>query len=116
MSWHALILEPFQTLAFMRAALVACLALALMNGAVGTLLVLQDAAVILLDEPFAAIDAQTVPVLLDQLMRWHREGRTVIAVMHDLGLVRARFPVTLVLARHCVAWGATDVALPAMVA
>ena len=79
-------------------------------------LVLQDAAVILLDEPFAAIDAQTVPVLLDQLMRWHREGRTVIAVMHDLGLVRARFPVTLVLARHCVAWGATDVALPAMVA
>jgi zinc/manganese transport system permease protein len=41
MSWHALILEPFQTLAFMRAALVACLALALMNGAVGTLLVLR---------------------------------------------------------------------------
>ena len=41
MSLHALILEPFQTLAFMRAALVACLALALMNGAVGTLLVLR---------------------------------------------------------------------------
>src|SRR6516164_5080536 len=41
MSLHALILEPFQTLAFMRAALVACLALALMNGVVGTLLVLR---------------------------------------------------------------------------
>jgi zinc/manganese transport system permease protein len=41
MSLHALIVEPFQTLAFMRAALVACLALALMNGAVGTLLVLR---------------------------------------------------------------------------
>jgi len=41
MSLHALIIEPFQTLAFMRAALVACLALALMNGAVGTLLVLR---------------------------------------------------------------------------
>ena len=40
-SLHALIVEPFQTLAFMRAALVACLALALMNGAVGTLLVLR---------------------------------------------------------------------------
>src|SRR5215470_16495187 len=37
-------------------------------------LVLQDAAVILLDEPFAAIDAQTMPVLLDQVMRWHRES------------------------------------------
>ncbi len=41
MSAHALIVEPFETLAFMRAALVACLALALSNGAVGTLLVLR---------------------------------------------------------------------------
>src|ERR1700741_4918702 len=41
MSIHALIVEPFETLAFMRAALVACLALALTNGAVGTLLVLR---------------------------------------------------------------------------
>jgi len=76
-------------------------------------LVLQDAAVILLDEPFAAIDAQTVPVLLDRVARWHREGRTVIAVMHDLGLVRARFPETLVLARRCLAWGPTETALSA---
>ncbi len=77
-------------------------------------LILQDAAVILLDEPFAAVDAQTVSVLLDQLMRWHREGRTVIAVLHDLDLVRARFPATLVLARRCVAWGKTEAALPAL--
>ena len=41
MSAHALVVEPFETLAFMRSALVACLALALMNGAVGTLLVLR---------------------------------------------------------------------------
>jgi len=41
MSAHALIIEPFETLAFMRAALVACVALALSNGAVGTLLVLR---------------------------------------------------------------------------
>jgi zinc/manganese transport system permease protein len=41
MSAHALIIEPFETLAFMRAALVACLALALTNGVVGTLLVLR---------------------------------------------------------------------------
>src|SRR5947209_10784933 len=41
MSAHALIVEPFEALAFMRAALVACLALALCNGVVGTLLVLR---------------------------------------------------------------------------
>ena len=43
MSVHALLVEPFETLAFMRAALVACLALALANGAVGTLLILRRA-------------------------------------------------------------------------
>jgi zinc/manganese transport system permease protein len=41
MSVHALIVQPFESLAFMRAALVACLALALANGALGTLLVLR---------------------------------------------------------------------------
>jgi zinc/manganese transport system ATP-binding protein len=79
-------------------------------------LVLQDAAIILLDEPFAAVDTQTMPVLLDQVTRWHQEGRTVIAVVHDLDLVQARFPATLVLARRCLAWGATELALPAMAA
>jgi zinc/manganese transport system ATP-binding protein len=79
-------------------------------------LVLQDAPIILLDEPFAAIDAQTVPVLLGQVRRWHQDGRTVIAVVHDLDLVQAYFPSTLVLARRCLAWGATEMALPAMAA
>jgi zinc/manganese transport system ATP-binding protein len=79
-------------------------------------LILQDAAVILLDEPFAAVDVQTVSVLLDQVERWHQAGRTVIAVLHDLDLVRARFPSTLVLARRCLAWGTTEAALPAMAA
>ena len=223
MSAHALIVEPFETLAFMRGALIACLALALANGALGTLLVLrrmsldgdvlghavmpgaavgflyagpspawlflgglasgfavaalarlitseparrdaglvafylvalslgvllvawrgsnvdvmrvlfgtvlaidqralcarvilQDAMIILLDEPFAAVDAPSVPVLLDQVTRWHQEGRTVIAVLHDLELVQAHFPSTLVLARRCLAWGKTEEALPALAA
>ena len=77
-------------------------------------LILQDATVILLDEPLAAVDAQTMSVLLDQITRWHEDGRTVIAVLHDLDLVQARFPSTLVLARRCVAWGPTEAALPAM--
>lgn len=79
-------------------------------------LVLQDPAVILLDEPFASVDAPTTTLLLEQLTRWHQEGRTIIAVLHDLDLVQARFPSTLVLARRCLAWGATDQALPAMAA
>ena len=79
-------------------------------------LIVQDARLILLDEPFAGVDAQTMSVLLDQVECWHWEGRTVIAVLHDLDVVRTRFPSTLVLARRCVAWGATEAALPAMAA
>ena len=79
-------------------------------------LILQDAGIILLDEPLAAVDAPTASVLLEQMMRWHEEGRTVIAVLHDLVRVRAHFPSTLVLARRCLAWGDTEAALPAMAA
>lgn len=79
-------------------------------------LIVQDAVVILLDEPVAAVDARTTADLLDQIVRWHQEGRTVIAVLHDLALVRTRFPNTLVLARQCVAWGPTGSTLPVMAA
>jgi zinc/manganese transport system ATP-binding protein len=79
-------------------------------------LILWDAAVILLDEPFAAVDAESQPVLLGQIAHWHREGRTVIAVLHERDLVRAAFPHTLVLARRCLAWGPTQTALQALAA
>jgi zinc/manganese transport system ATP-binding protein len=68
---------------------------------------LQDAPLIVLDEPFNAIDARTIDDLLLLCKRWHGEGRTVIAALHDMDLVRANFPQTLLLAREPVAWGAT---------
>ena len=65
---------------------------------------------------FAAVDAQTSSVLLDQVTKWHQESRTVVAVLHELEMVRARFPSTLVLARQCLGWGPTEAALLAMAA
>ena len=70
-------------------------------------LLLQDAAVILLDEPFTAIDANTTADLLDLVRRWHAEERTVVAVLHDLEVVKRIFPETLLIARAPVAWGET---------
>jgi zinc/manganese transport system ATP-binding protein len=70
-------------------------------------LLLQDARLILLDEPFTAVDAKTTADLLDLIRRWHAESRTVIAVLHDMALVRSHFPETLLLAREVVAWGET---------
>jgi zinc/manganese transport system ATP-binding protein len=68
---------------------------------------LQDAALIVLDEPFNAIDANTAADLLALVRHWHAEKRTVLAALHDIELVRANFPETLLLAREPVAWGAT---------
>src|SRR5437870_6114364 len=74
---------------------------------------LQDARLIVLDEPFNAIDARTSADLLALVRRWHTEKRTVLAALHDMDIVRANFPETLLLARGQVAWGATAEVLSA---
>lgn len=76
-------------------------------------LLLQDARLVLLDEPFNAIDARTMTDLIAVIHRWHGEGRTVVAVLHDHDIVRAHFPDTLILARELVAHGPTDQVLTA---
>ena len=70
-------------------------------------LMMQDATLILLDEPFAAIDSRTTTDLLALVARWHTEQRTVIVALHDLAQVRAHFPATLLIARERIAHGAT---------
>ena len=52
---------------------------------------LQDARLIVLDEPFNAIDAKTSADLLMLVKRWHGEQRTVLAALHDMELVREPF-------------------------
>jgi zinc/manganese transport system ATP-binding protein len=74
-------------------------------------LMVQDAPLILLDEPFTALDSKTTRDLLSLVERWHGEGRTVIAVLHDFDQVRAHFPESVLLARELVAWGPTETVL-----
>lgn len=69
---------------------------------------LQDARVIVLDEPFNAIDAKTSADLIALVRQWHAEKRTVLAALHDMDSVRANFPQALLLARTPVAWGETS--------
>ncbi|MBN8981297.1 MAG: ABC transporter ATP-binding protein [Rhizobiales bacterium] len=90
------------------------------NRAIGTLsggqlqrmlfarVLVQDARLIVLDEPFNAVDSKTSTDLMTILRRWHAEGRTVLAALHDLDLVQKNFPETLLLARSVVAWGKTS--------
>jgi zinc/manganese transport system ATP-binding protein len=74
---------------------------------------LQDSALLLLDEPFNAIDAGTTTDLIGVVKRWQSEGRTVMAVLHDTDVVREHFPQTLLLARELIAHGPTAQVLTA---
>ncbi len=70
-------------------------------------LILQDAPVILLDEPFAAIDSRTAEDLIALMLGWHAEGRSILTVIHDFAQARRYFPTCLLLARELVACGPT---------
>jgi zinc/manganese transport system ATP-binding protein len=70
-------------------------------------LLLQDAPVVLLDEPFAAIDTRSTEDLMRLVLDWHCVGRTVLVVLHDLEQVRRHFPSCLLIAREPIAYGDT---------
>ena len=63
--------------------------------------------------PISALDARTAADLMGVVRAWHRQGKTIIAVLHDLDLIRREFPATLLLAREAIAWGPTEAALSA---
>jgi zinc/manganese transport system ATP-binding protein len=71
-------------------------------------LMVHDAQVILLDEPFAAVDRATTDDLMRLLHLWHSQGRSLIVVLHDLDMVREQFGQALLMAGQAVAWGPTE--------
>ena len=74
-------------------------------------LLVQDPQIILLDEPFSALDERTSGDLLAVIERWHRQGRTIIAVLHEMEQIQTHFPQCLLMAREPVAWGPTGAVL-----
>jgi manganese/zinc/iron transport system ATP- binding protein len=65
----------------------------------------QDAQVMMLDEPFAGVDARTEAKLLDLLADIRSAGRTVIVVHHGIGTVRGRFDWAVLLNVRAIACG-----------
>lgn len=68
----------------------------------------QDARLLLLDEPFAGVDAATERAIIAVLHDLKAEGRTVVAVHHDLSTVRATFDRVLILNVRKIAEGPTE--------
>jgi len=67
----------------------------------------QEAEILLLDEPFAGVDAATEQAIFELMNRLTTEGKTLIVVNHDLSVL-SRFDLILLLNQQVVAFGPTD--------
>lgn len=72
---------------------------------------IQNAPLLLLDEPFNGVDAATQKDLMILLQNWQAQGKTILVVLHDLGLVRQAFSQALLLARDFSRFGPVDTVL-----
>lgn len=68
----------------------------------------QNADLILLDEPFTAVDSYTTDALIHMILKWSKAGKTILVVCHDLDLVEEFFPRTILLAQKIIAQGPTN--------
>jgi manganese/zinc/iron transport system ATP- binding protein len=68
----------------------------------------QEAALYLMDEPFAGVDAATEQSIIEMMRELRREGRTIVAVHHDLQTVPEYFDWVVMLNFHLIAAGATQ--------
>ncbi|BFO08673.1 metal ABC transporter ATP-binding protein [Serratia rubidaea] len=74
-------------------------------------LLVQQAPLILLDEPFTGIDTATTDLLLQVIGQLHRQGKTLIAVLHDMAMVAGHFPQALMLTPQYCRWGRAEAVL-----
>lgn len=67
----------------------------------------QDAAIYLMDEPFAAVDAATEQAIIELLQSLKAKGKTILCVHHDLATVSRYFDHLVLLNMRVVASGPT---------
>ncbi|MDH6631572.1 UNVERIFIED_ORG: zinc/manganese transport system ATP-binding protein [Lelliottia amnigena] len=69
----------------------------------------QQAPLVMLDEPFTGVDEATCNVLMELMLEMYLSGQTVLAVLHDSERVSRHFPQTLRLDTAIPHWGAERV-------
>lgn len=65
----------------------------------------QEAAVLILDEPFSGVDASAQAAMMAVLDALHTDGLTIILCTHDLNLAFQRFDRVLALKERVIAYG-----------
>ncbi len=69
--------------------------------------IVQDADIILLDEPFNGVDYSTQKDLLSLISHWQQQGRTVLTALHDPLIVQKCFPQMLHIHQQHAFYGET---------
>ncbi len=65
----------------------------------------QDAKILLLDEPFAGVDAATERAILDVLEETRQRGKTLVVVHHDLATAAEYFDLLILLKQRLFGFG-----------
>ena len=71
----------------------------------------QNAEILLLDEPFAGVDAATERAILDVLQETKQQGKTLVVVHHDLATASEYFDLLILLKQRMFAFGPPSVVL-----
>lgn len=67
--------------------------------------IVQEAELIILDEPFVGIDLQSETAIMEILHQWRDQGKTIIVVHHDLNKVSRYFDDLVILNHGIVDYG-----------
>lgn len=70
-------------------------------------IIVQNAKLIVLDEPFSALDINTTEKMLTIIEKWKQEGKSVIVVLHNLHYVVSNFEYTMLLSKELIAYDLT---------
>ena len=70
-------------------------------------IILQDAKIIVLDEPFSAIDVETTRDILNLIDLWQISGKTIVSVLHEMNQI-VHFKYTLLLSRELIRYDLTS--------
>ncbi|EJF83676.1 ABC transporter ATP-binding protein [Bartonella rattimassiliensis] len=74
-------------------------------------IIIQDADIILLDEPFNGVDRNTQKDLLTLITHWQQQGRTVLTALHDPFIVQEFFPQMIQINQQNALYGQTTLFL-----
>ncbi|MBW1604942.1 metal ABC transporter ATP-binding protein [Lactobacillus sp. Sy-1] len=70
--------------------------------------ILQQADIVILDEPFVGIDLQSENAIMAILKQWRNENKTILVVHHDLNKVHNYFDDLIIMNHGIVASGPTE--------